>query len=79
MKKITAYVTNDGQIWPDFLTAESAATNKYALAIDKMAMKLVKIEKYAQMRDFLNCAVEGGSFQELLNLREDCDVQEDEQ
>lgn len=75
MKKITAYVTSDGKIWPDHQTAKNAAFNKFAAAVEKIAHKLVRMDKYTAVQGYLEGAVEDGSLLELIDLRKDCDVQ----
>jgi hypothetical protein len=73
MKEITAYKTQDGTIYESFHKATRHAEKEYGEGLLKLSSKLLQMEKYTAMSNFLDENLE--SFVELAKLKKDIELE----
>lgn len=81
MFKVTKIMTDDGKMFDDFKKAKKYLEVEYGDKLCRMAHKLLSIEKYTPMCEFLDANLE--EFKELIRLRKESnqletDICEDE-
>jgi len=77
MKRVIKFETQDGKLHDNFLKAERHADVAYTNAASNLAAKLVKVEKFTKMRDFLDCHLE--DFLQLKSLKDDLTLVNEEE
>jgi hypothetical protein len=77
MKTVTMIQTQDGEYHTDERSAKRHADKVYGEALSVMSARLVKIEKYSPMMDFIDANLD--EFQKLKALRDDCELETDSQ
>lgn len=73
MKEIIVYKTQDGNLYESFHKAKKHAEDAYGTKLLNLSTKLVQIEKYTKMSDFLDENLE--LFLELGRLKKDIELQ----
>ena len=73
MKEITAYKTQDGTIYESFHKAKQHTEDEYGKRLLKLSSKLLQMEKYTAISDFLDQNLE--SFVELAKLKKDIELE----
>lgn len=69
MYKVTKVMTNDGQIFDTVKDAKHYLEKKYADCLCKLASKLLSIEKYQPMCEFLDANIDGDLFEQVKELK----------
>jgi hypothetical protein len=73
MKTVTMIQTQDGEYHTDEQSAKRHADKVYGEALSVMAARLVRIEKYSPMMDFIDANLD--EFRKLKALRDDYELQ----
>ena len=69
MKKVIRYQSADGSLHETIQDAEIYTNNRYGLVLCALSKKLVSIEKYNKMGDFIDSHLQ--EFLELKKLKDD--------
>lgn len=69
MERVTRFQTADGVLHDNFARAVRHADDRYGCALTTMAHKLVKVEKYGAMIEFLEANL--NDFAAIIALHED--------
>lgn len=77
MKRITAYVTENGAIYQDFKDAKRMAENRYGIALCELCHRILKVDKYQAMQDFIDENLE--AFLRLAELKRDINLETNEE
>ncbi len=69
MYKVTKVMTNDGQVFDTVKDAKHYLEKKYADCLCKLASKLVAIDKYRPMCEFLDTHINEDLFVQVQDLK----------
>lgn len=79
MRKVTKWETLDGKLHATQKDAARHADNLYGALLSSLAAKLVKCEKYTDMREALHNLMLEGNFSRLRELWQDIELTKDEE
>ena len=79
MYKVTKVMTNDGHMFDTTVDAKHYLEKRYADCLCKLASKLVAIDKYQEMCEFLDTHINGDLFVQVQEIKREIAPKIDEE